>query len=787
MLPRELVPLPEHIYPPDPWRIVENAFAAEHIDRAETIFSLSNGYLGVRGTFEEGRPALSPGTFVNGFHETWPIVHAEGAYGLAETGQTIVNVPDATILKLYVDDEPLYLPVANLPEYRRVLDMSSGTLTRDLLWSTPSGKHVSVGTRRLVSLEHRHLLAITYEVTVTDQAAPVVISSQVANRQDARLGEDPEPVRPDDPRLAKDFGRRVLNAEVLGGEAGRLLAGYRTTESGMTLGVGVDHVIETENPHRIERTLDEDLGKLVLTVDARPGVPVRITKYATYQRSRSVPAAELVERCERTLDRAIETGFAALETRQREHLDLFWSRADVEVTTDGDGAEIQQAIRWNLYQLLQASWRAEGSGIPAKGLTGQAYEGHYFWDTEVYVLPFLAYTQPRIARNLLRFRHSMLDAARRRARVLSQRGATFPWRTINGEEASAYYQAGTAQYHLNADIAYAIRKYVDVRGDVDFLCEVGAEILVETARLWEDLGFYGEDGLFHIHSVTGPDEYTTVVNDNAYTNLMARLNLNYAAAAVRRLQEDRPDDYAALCHEVDLAEGEVERWEQAAAAMYVPFDEERGINPQDDAFLARERWDIDATPRDKFPLLLHYHPLVIYRFQVIKQADVVLAMWLLGDEFSLEQKRRNFDYYEPLTTGDSSLSAAAQSIVAAEIGRHDTALEYFRYALLMDLADISGNVSDGVHVASTGGMWMALVFGFGGVRDFDGALSLHPRLPGAWRRMVFRIRFRQRQIRVELTHDEERYEMVEGEPLEARIRGEAYVLSVDEPLVLTVH
>jgi alpha,alpha-trehalose phosphorylase len=784
VLPRDIIPLPDHLYPPDPWRIVETAYSSEHMGRAETIFSLSNGYLGVRGTFEEGRPALSPGTFVNGFHETWPIVHAEGAFGLAETGQTIVNVPDATILKLYVDDEPLYLPVARMQEYRRTLDMREGTLRRELLWSTPSGKHVRVRTRRLISLEHRHLLAMSYEVTVTDQAAPLVISSQVANRQDTTPGDEAAPGTPADPRLAKDFGRRVLNAEELGGEGGRLLFGYRTTDSGMTLGIGVDHVVETEAPYHADRSLEEDLGKLVLTVDARPGVPVRITKYAVYQRSRSVPPRELVDRCRRTLDRALEMGFDGLLEQQQRHLELFWRRADIEVETDADGIDVQQAVRWNLFQLLQASWRAEGSGIPAKGLTGQAYEGHYFWDGEVYVLPFLAYTQPRIARNLLRFRHSMLDAARTRARVLSQRGATFPWRTINGEEASAYYQAGTAQYHINADIAHAIRKYVDVRGDVEFLVEVGAEMLVETARLWEDLGFYGDDGRFHIHSVTGPDEYTTVVNDNAFTNVMARLNLNYAASAVRRLQRERPEDYRALEHRVGLAAGEVEAWERAAQSMYVPFDPQRGINPQDDTFLDRERWDLDATPRDRFPLLLHYHPLVIYRFQVIKQADVVLAMSLCGNEFTAEQKRRNFDYYDPLTTGDSSLSAAVQSIVAAEIGRADKALEYFRYALMMDLADIAGNVSDGVHVASTGGVWMSIVFGFGGVRDFDGELTIDPRLPASWRRLRFPIRFQDRQLVVELAHDTECFELVEGEPLTVAIRGEEHRLAAGEPLVL---
>ena len=316
------------------------------------------------------------------------------------------------------------------------------------------------------------------------------------------------------------------------------------------------------------------------------------------------------------------------------------------------------------------------------------------------------------------------------------------------------------------------------------LGEIGAEILVETARLWEDLGFYDTDGLFHIHGVTGPDEYTTVVNDNTFTNLMARLNLNFAAATVRELRDQRPEDYAALVHAVMLQPGEVESWERAAAAMHVPFDQERGIHPQDDAFLSRELWDLNSTPRDKFPLLLHFHPLVIYRHQVLKQADIVLAMFLLGNEFSEEQKRRNFEYYDPLTTGDSSLSACVQSIIAAEIGNERQALEYFDYALLMDLADVAGNASDGVHIASAAGVWSSLVFGFGGVRDFDGQLSFAPALPQGWTELAFSLRFCDRQIRIQLTHDEERYVVDEGVPLEVTIRGEPHLLSQGTPVVI---
>jgi alpha,alpha-trehalose phosphorylase len=552
----------------------------------------------------------------------------------------------------------------------------------------------------------------------------------------------------------------------------------------MTLGIGIDHIVETAAPDDTTASLDGDRGELVITAEPEPGVPIRITKLISYHSSRSAPALELVDRCGRTLDRAGREGFDALRASQRRHLDRFWDRADVRVTGRAPTARTQQAIRWNLFQVAQATWRAEGSGVPAKGLTGPGYEGHYFWDAETYVLPLLAYTQPRIARNLLRFRQSMLPNARRHARQFGHRGALFPWRTINGEEASAAYQAGTAQYHIDADVAQAVRRYLEIRGDRRFLTEAGAEILVETARLWESLGFYADDGEFHIHGVTGPDEYTALVNDNAYTNLMARANLAYAARSLRDHAVDEPEAYAALAADLGLRPEELERWERAASAMHVPYDERRGIHPQDANFLDRKVWDLEHTPPDQFPLLLHHHPLVIYRHQVIKQADVVLAMLLLGDEFSAVEKRANFDYYDALTTGDSSLSACIQSIVAAEIGDQERAMEYFRFALLMDLADVAGNASDGVHIACAAGVWQALVFGFGGVRDFDGQLTIDPHLPRAWESLSFSLRFRGRQLRVALTHDDERYELDHGAPIEIGIRGERRTLAPGEPVEL---
>ncbi|SDB80267.1 alpha,alpha-trehalose phosphorylase [Raineyella antarctica] len=781
--PPPVDPLDRSRFPVDEWRLVETFPSRDDLGQMETLFSVANGYLGMRGNPEEGRDSFAHGTFVNGFHETWPIRHAEEAYGFARVGQTIVNVPDTKVMKLYVDDEPINLSMADLQAYERSLDFRDGVLRRHLLWRTPSGKTVRIDTTRMVSMTDRHLAVMTMDVTMEDQAAPVVISSQILNRQD---GEDEYHVRSAaqglDPRRAEGVERRVLEPQMNWTKGLRAMLGYRTVESGMTLTVGIDHVVETENECEPLIMSEEDVAKVIFRAQAEPGKPIRLVKYASYHSSKTVPVRELIDRVRRTLDRAMESTPARFMEQQRDWYDEFWVNSDVVV--GGDPA-VQQAIRWNLFSLAQASARSQTYGIPAKGVSGTGYSGHYFWDTEIYVLPFLTYTFPDAARNALRFRYLMLDAARRRAEVMSTRGALFPWRTINGEEASAFYAAGTAQYHIDADIAYALNRYVGATGDIEFLLKEGVDVLVETARMWADLGFWTDNGsaTFHIHAVTGPDEYTTVVNDNLFTNVMARYNLRRAAETVATLASIWPDSYDRLTRRLDLTEDEVEEWLRCADAMVIPYDDHIGVNPQDAHFLDREVWDLAATPPDNFPLMLSYHPLVIYRFQVLKQADVVLAMFLQGDYFTSEQKLANFEYYDPITTGDSTLSSVVQSIIAAEVGYQELALRYFYSSLFVDLADRHGNTSDGVHVASGGGVWMALVYGFGGMRDHGSDLTFDPRLPADWESLTFRLQRRGSRTRVRLTADMMEFALEEGTYEEFSVRGEVFEIDNEHPVV----
>ena len=787
MIHHERLRPPSHDYPADEWNVIEKGFHPEFLAQLETMLALGNGYLGMRGCPEEGGPNAENTTLINGLYETRPIVYPEDAYGFAKVGQTILGVTDSKIIKLFVDDEPFWLPNANLLSYDRRLNMKSGTLDREILWETPTGKQVLITSRRLVSFANRHVAVMSYKVTLLNAAASLVISSEMAVNEPTTVTDA------NDPRQTRFFAKRVLQPRTSYAKDHRIVLCHATEKSHLTLACATDHSLETSCPHAYKVACSDDFGQVAFTIHAGPDCPIHLTKYMVYHTSQTASAEELCGRTEWTIDRVMTQGFQQLLASQEQYMDAFWRRSDVRVRdireerTKRSTVEIQQAVRFNLFHILQASARAEDAGVPAKGLTGQAYEGHYFWDSEIYVLPFLIYTSPRIAKNLLTFRYKMLPQARLRARQLGHRGAMFPWRTINGEEASAYYAAGTAQYHINADIMYALRKYVQATGDELFLRECGAEMLVETARLWLDLGFYADakGGKFCINSVTGPDEYNTVVNNNAYTNLMARENLRYAAHTVQHLQATHPDAYNALVHKTALEPSEVEAWAQAVKSIYVPYDEKLQIIPQDDSFLDREPWDFQNTPRDRYPLLLFYHPLNIYRKQVIKQADVVLAMFLLGNAFSAEAKRRNFEFYDPLTTGDSSLSSCVEAIIAAEVGDIDKAVRYGMAALLMDLADVGGNVKDGCHIASMGGTWMMLTYGLGGMRDDDGTLSFWPRrAPEDNATLRFPVTYHGQMLEVEIGIEKVEYALREGECLVIHHETEEIQLTREQPLAV---
>jgi alpha,alpha-trehalose phosphorylase len=520
-------------------------------------------------------------------------------------------------------------------------------------------------------------------------------------------------------------------------------------------------------PSRMTMTSESfpDLGRLMIAAEVGAGEELHLVKYLGYGWSSQRSRPALIDQVSGALAAAKLGGWDGLLEEQRRFLDSFWEGADVEV--DGD-VEIQQAVRFGLFHIVQAGARAEFRPIPAKGLTGTGYDGHTFWDTETFVLPVLTYTMPSAAADALRWRYLVMPEAQRHAKELGLDGAAFPWRTIRGKESSGYWPAGTAAFHINADIAAAVMKYLDATQDESFEREVGLPLLVETARLWRSLGQHDAGGGFRIEGVTGPDEYSAVKDNNVYTNLMAQQNLAYAA----ELAEKLPGEAGKL----GVTTEETASWRDAATDMFIPYDKRLGVHPQHEGFTQYARWDFAATPPDHYPLLLHYPYFQLYRKQVIKQADLVLAMQLRPDAFTPQQKARNFAYYEALTVRDSSLSACTQAVIAAEVGHLQLAYDYLAEAALMDLQDREHNTKDGLHMASLAGAWTALVGGFGGMRCGDGVLAFRPRLPLGIVGLSFRLRYRGRLVYVEVRPDKARYSLLSGDPLPISHHGQQMTL-----------
>ena len=752
-------------YSCEPWAIREDGLDPDTLAQSESIFALANGHIGMRGTLDEGEPAGLPGTYLNGLHEQRPLPYAENAYGNPEAGETVVNVTDAKLIRLHVDDELFDLRYGEVLAHERVLDFRDGVLRRRVHWRSPAGAEVKITSTRLVSFTQRGAAAILYEVEPVGTGARLVVQSElVAN-------EDGQPAAPGaDPRAAADLDAPLVAEEAYHHDL-RVALAHHVARSGHRLCATMDH--EIDGPEGMQTTVeaDQDMGRVIIAANVPEGGRLRVLKFVAYawSASRSLPSVRAQARG--SLAEVKHTGWDGLCADQRAYLDAFWEAADVE--TDGD-PDLQQAVRFSLFHVLQAGARAERRAIPAKGLTGSGYDGHAFWDTESFVLPVLTYTWPDAAGDALRWRHATLDLARARATQLGLGGAAFPWRTIAGKECSGYWPAGSAAVHIGADIAGAVLRYQHAVDDPAFAREIGMPLLVETARLWIALGHYDRKARFRLAGVTGPDEYSALSDDNTYTNLMARRNLIGAADAV----EAHPQHAEAMGAGGD----EVATWRRAAEAMHVPYDGILGVHMQAEGFTHHDVWNFADTPPDHYPLLLYYPYFDLYRKQVIKQADLVLALYACGDRFTDEDKVRAFAYYEPLTVRDSSLSACTQAIVAAETGHLDLAYDYLGEAAFMDLHDLEHNTRDGLHIASLAGSWLALVAGFGGFRDHDGRLTFAPRLPPGMRRLAFRIGVARGRVLVEVDGDGASYTLQRGDQLEVEHFGDALTLRAGEPV-----
>ena len=751
----------------EPWSVRETALDLSALAQAESVFALSNGHLGLRANLDEGEPSGLPGTYLNSFYELRPLPYAEAGYGYPESGQTVVNVTNGKIIRLLVDDEPLDVRYGKLLAHERELDLRAGVLRRRVEWRSPAGTAVRVRSTRIVSFVQRSAAAILYEVEPLEGPVRVVVQSGL-------VANEPAPARSADPRAAAALESPLLSQEFFD-HGLRVCAFSRDPQQQARAGRGDGPPRRRAggDGHRAESRAD--VARVTVAADLAPGQRLRVVKFLAYAWSsrRSHPA--LRDEVVATLAQALHTGWDGLLTGQRAYLDAFWDDADIEL--DGD-PELQLAMRFGLFHTLQAGARAEQRAIAAKGLTGPGYDGHTFWDVERFILPVLTYAAPSAAADALRWRHATLDLARERAAQLGLAGAAFPWRTIRGHECSGYWPAGTAAFHINGDIADAVIRYQSATGDETFEREVGLELLVETARLWRSLGHHDAEGRFRIDGVTGPDEYSAIADNNIYTNLLAQRNMRAAAEAVAR----HPRHAAALGVDPE----EAAAWRDAAHEVVIPWDDALGVHAQSEGFTGHQVWDFETTRPDQYPLLLHFPYFDLYRKQVIKQADLVLAMHVFGDAFSDEEKARNFAYYEALTVRDSSLSAATQAVVAAEVGQLELAYDYFREAGLIDLDDLAQNTVDGLHIASLAGALIAAVAGFGGLRDYGGEISFAPRLPLRLERLAFRLLVRGRRISVEATKTSATYTLREGEPLELAHHGETITLSAGSPVTAAI-
>ncbi|OCA88219.1 glycoside hydrolase family 65 [Bacillus sp. FJAT-27225] len=753
------------------WKINSYSLQENQLLNEESLFFTGNGYLGVRGNFEEGLPPQFTsirGTYINAFHDIVPIEYGEKLYGFPETQQKLLNVIDAQTIRIKLGDESFSLFEGSAISYSRTLHLDKGYAERSVHWRSPGGKEVRINFLRLASFKHKELFIQKIVIEPVNYHGEITIVSTVN-------GDVSNFTDKNDPRVSSGHAKRLKLNEAYQ-QDGISYVEVEALESKLKASCGTVHSINQESAceGQVNGGSVESSFSGVLT---EPIVFEKKNIYVDTLRH----GEEIREKVSELASQLEAVDFEEALREQIDFLKEFWSDTDIQI--EGDQG-LQEGIRFNLFHLLQSAGQDRVSNIAAKGLSGEGYEGHYFWDTEIYMIPVFLLSNPDIAKQLLLYRYSILDGAREHAKIMGhKKGALYPWRTISGSECSSYFPSGSAQYHISADIAYSFIQYYLITGDIEFLKEYGAEVLFETARIWVEAGHF-KDGQFRIDAVTGPDEYTCVVNNNYYTNVIAKHNLKWAFNTFKLLSKEEPGLVEVWNKSLGIEMEEVEEWKTAAEQMYLPYDPELNINPQDDSFLNKQKWDLQATPKEKFPLLLNYHPLTLYRYQVCKQADTILAHFLLEDEQDSETMKNSYDYYETITTHDSSLSSCVFSIMAAKHGYKEKAYDYFIETARLDLDNTHGNTKDGLHMANMGGTWMAIIFGFAGLRIKEDGLSLNPVLPEQWKSYSFPLRYRGRKLLISITKENTKVELVSGGDIEIKLSEKPYVLVQGESTIV---
>ncbi len=711
----------------DRWQIVETAFDPDAQHHRETLFTIGNGYLGTRGTFEEGYPGEHALTLIHALFDDVPLFNTE-----------LVNAPHWPHLHLTFDGEPFRLDRGDVLTYRRTLDLRHGLLRRTVRWRTPTGHTVELHFERFASLDAPHLAGVRLRLTSVNFAGRVEIRAGLPGHGDN----------------AGWFHWTPEDRGVLDAQSVYLLLRTRATHIPLCAAA---HLAVTDAPTSVHYTPwpCDWSPAVVARLTLKPGQSLTARKLVAIYTGVDTPDPR--EAALRELRAALARGYAALRAAHDAAWADAWQASDLTIEGD-DEADI--AVRYSTFQLLIAAPRtpelAGRTSIAAKTLSGLGYRGHIFWDTEIFMLPLFTYTQPTLARHMLRYRHHTLPAARRKAQAHGWEGAMFAWESAaTGEEVTPTWLpgldgeliriwCGDIEQHITADVAHAVDHYWRVTGDDAFMRDYGAEIILDTARFWGSRATWNaQRRAYEINDVIGPDENHEHVNNNAYTNHLARWNLRAALRTWAWLRQTAPAKAAELGARLDLTETRLRRWREIIAHIALNTDPQTHLIEQFDGFFGLKPLDLAAYEPRTTSIQGLLGVEATQRYQVLKQPDVLMLLYLLGDEYDLETLRANWNYYTPITdlTYGSSLGPAIHAALAARLGDVETAYRDFRLAAGTDLHDVRGNAGDGIHGATAGGLWQAVIFGFGGVHLTDAGPVAAPHLPPHWSRLTFRLRY----------------------------------------------
>lgn len=736
---------------PEPWDIREEGYRRERNLYFESIFTLANGYMGARGLLEEGfseETETYPGVYIAGVYDNYSGPYVE-----------LVNCPDFFYGEITIGEYPVLMDGTNTSKYTRTLCMRDGTLTREFIWTAPDGSKTKLYWQRFFSKDNIHLACQRFWAQPLDHSHPITLKTGFSADIFNRRQQDYPPLFTILPNYHLDF----LSAGVSPHSGAWLSAQTKTRKTELAF---CSHVKAVRNGSMEQYSTENGVCQVFhfqCAPGGRAGMDKVISVYTSRDGGAPVPRALSDE----------GEDYDVLLQKHRKAFERRWASADMEI--DGDDAA-QQGIRFNIFHLLQANARDDDRvSLAAKLLSHTRYKGNAFWDTETFMFPFYLYTDPQAAKNLLLYRFHLLPAAKKKARARFMKGAMFPWCSADdGSEQCETWEYGDCEIHITADIVYAFDQYMKVTGDMEFFYDCAAEVYIETARFWADrVSFDKRAGRYVLVAVKGPDEYCAITNNNMYTNFMAAFNLRLAAESARRYEREEPRRWAKLREKLQFDFCEAVRWEEISSGMAQNWDEE---NPdlliQDDTFLMQPEEDLSRfSDRDKPVLeIIGYERAM--RVRILRQTDVVLLQFLLGEEFTEEQKRAAFLYYEPITTHDSSLSYNTHCIMAAQLGLEEKAAWYFDKTCRLDLDDEFDTVRSGLHGASMGGTWMSVVNGFAGLRLSEGRVSLKPFLPPRWNSLRFCLHIQGRIIQISITQQETSLRLIKGEPLTVLLDGE---------------